>query len=265
MKNFMFILLCCVAFCVPAAAQSGFRFGLTLQSNWFKTRMSDGFADPLALANNLTYENSRRFGFGAGLVLGYQFSDRFWVGAEPTVLRKGGVYNEVENGTWTFTDRTGKSVTVPNSIMKWDFQAWAVHVPLLGHVKVLGNDRFGLTAVIGPSFNFNFRGSTEQVCIDSEKTYPVADAKHKFGNERFDDYAAFDLSVVLGPGVEVNLDEDGFVKLNVEARWDLGTRTMYTSARRDYLQAQNADIIGTRKHRGFVLGASISYTLGEVE
>jgi Outer membrane protein beta-barrel domain len=255
-------LLCSVA--TITQAQNGPMVGLTLHSNWFKTRMSPGFADPIALDNQLSYETNRRFGFGAGLKLGYRFSDRFSVGLQPTVLRKGGKITVVENGTWNFVDRAGNLVEVPNSVMSWDLQVWAVHIPLIARVKVLGNERFGLTTFGGLSFNYAFRGREEQVCIDEVRTYPVAsNEKVKFGDSRFDQYASFDISIPLGIGLEFALNEDGNARLNIDAGWELGMRNMYSSARRDYIRSQGSDIVGSRKHRGFLLSAGVSYTFAQ--
>lgn len=258
----MSIALCCAL--ATVYAQSGPMIGLNLNANWFKTRMSPGFSDPIALDNLLSYETSRRFGFGAGLMVGYRFSNRFSVVGQPTILRKGGTHINTENGTWTFSDRTGTPITVPNSLMQWDLQVWAVHVPVIGRVKVLGGDRFGLTVFGGPSFNFSFRGREEQVCIDESRTYPVeSNEKVKFGNSRFDQYSGFDVSVLMGTGLEFALDEDGQAKLNIDASWDLGMRNMYTSSRRDYIQSLGSDVIGSRKHRGFLLSAGVSYTFAQ--
>ena len=242
------------------AYSQGFTIGILAGINKSRTKINDVYSTYFSRQNEVSLESSGQIGFQGGIRLGYEFGERVMLISDVAFVRKGGVISTVETGNWIITDKTGKEVTVDNGVVKWNERYSSVHVPLLLRVKILGG-RLGLTGTIGPSFNFQFRGKGDVSVEDATRTYSVSDQKFKFGKDRFDDYNKIDFSLVLGPGLVFNLDEDGYIQLTLDARFDLGLVDMYSSKRRAYLEGINEDIIGSRKHRSTMLTLGFNYCL----
>lgn len=250
------MLLLCGSLSHVLSAQIELR--LDILANRFRTSMSEGFSDPFAATNMVTYQNKARSGFGIGIGGGYRVNDHFTLIINPLLQRKGTKAQVVENGTWTYTDRAGNEVTVPNSIVNFDELYWAIHVPVMGQVRLPLGERFAFTGIFGPSVNFQFAGKIEQYISDASKNYPVESSDVRFGKDRFDDYNNIDISAIVGLGMQFALDEEGLWRLDIGARWDIGMMDMYHQARRQYLFDVGPGILGTRKHRGVVFDLGVS-------
>jgi len=258
MKYFFFTLFSIsIAFSVQA---QGLVIGAIAGINKSHTKINDAFSTGFSRENDVTLETEGRIGFQGGIRLGLDLGERVMLLSDISFVQRGGRMATVETGNWVITDRSGKEIIVDNGIVKWDERYSAVQVPLLLRVKILGN-RLGLTGTIGPSLNFNIAGKGEVTVEDALKSYSVSDAKFKFGKDRFDDYSKIDFSIVLGPGLTFNLDEDGYVQLTLDARFDIGLVDMYSSKRRTYLEGINDEVIGSRKHRSSMLTLGFNYCL----
>ncbi len=260
MKQVIFSLFFSFVFLTADAQESGPIFGIETQVGRHKLRISDSYQDAFSQVTGVSYNTSKGTGIGGGLRIGYNFGEYFSILLAPSAVQKPIAYETAENGEFEFLDRDGAPFTAVGFV-KWKEVYTSVHIPLMLRATIPIGGRFGLTFSGGGGVNVLVKGKGEAVIETQAKTIPVDDYTIKFGKSRTDDYNNINASVVFAPGFVFKLDDEGRFRLFVEARFDVGLKDMYTEKRKDFLEAEGIDILGTRKMSStfFTLGAE--YTL----
>lgn len=225
--------------------------------NRMRYAFSDNFQDGFIQQYGATYEAKRQTGFQAGLGVGYKFGPVVTLFLESQFVRQGSRVTTEETYDVTVTEKNGSTATVLGFPV-WTEKYTAIHVPLMLQVKPFSG-RFSPILSIGPSFNMNIKGKGEAVLETQTKTYPNGDYDLKFGNGRTDDYRSFNMAINLRPGLAFNVDEDGIIKLTLEANFSLGLMDMMTSDRKDFLEAGGVEMLGTQKQRGTMFNFGVQY------
>jgi len=225
--------------------------------NRMRYAYSDNYQDGFIQQYGATYESKRQSGYQVGLGVGYKFGPVVTLFLEGQLVREGSQVTTEETYNVTITERNGNTATVLGFPVVTE-KINSIHVPLMLQIKPL-TGRFSPILSIGPSFNMSFKGRGEGVIETQEKIYPNGDYDLKFGSGRTDDYRSFNMAINLRPGLAVNVDEDGVVKLTLEANFSIGLMDMMTSDRKDFLEAGGIEMLGTQKQRGTLFNLGVQY------
>lgn len=255
MKKILTISLLTLFF-ASAHAQDIFVRGSIGLDQW-RYKFSSNYQDVFIQNTGATYDAQKRSGFQGGLGFGIAFDDHVSVLLEAHYVQKGSKWTTQETYEVTVTDRSGSTSTVLGFPI-WNERVNAIHVPLLLRVRPF-NGRFSPTIAIGPSFNVAFSGKGGAVIETQDKTYPNGEYTLKFGSGRTDDYKAFDLSIDIRPGLVFNIDEDGIMKLTLDANFSIGLMDMVSEGRKDFLAAGGIDMLGSQKNRGTLFNLGFEF------
>lgn len=253
-KQFLFIL-----FAVLTASVSHAQMIFKADGGLNRSRYvySDNYQDAFIQQYGATYKSMAQAGFQFGLGAGYKFGPVVTLFLEGKFTRQGSKWTTQETYDVTVPDKNG-GTTMVLGFPVWSERITAVQVPLMLQVKPFSG-RFSPILSVGPSFNMSFKGLGEGIIETQTKTYPNGDYTLAFGPGRTDNYRTFDLAINLRPGFAVNIDEDGIVKLTVEANFGFGLLDMMTPDRKGFLEAGGVEMLGTQKNRSAQFSLGVQY------
>ncbi len=237
------------------SAQPFVRAGLGLNTAHYK--FSSSYQDAFIQATGATYETQSGSGFQAGLGGGLELGPHASLIVEANFVQRKMGWTTQENYSVTVTDPSGNTSTVLGFPV-WNERVTDIQVPVYFRYTLL-EGRFSPTLAVGLSFNASFKGKGDYVIETQNKTYPEGDYALKFGAGRTDDYKSFDVAVNLRPGLLFKIDDDGIMKLTLDANFSTGLTDLVSQSRKDFLAADGIDILGTQKNRSSLFNLGFEF------
>ena len=225
--------------------------------NRFHYKFSSSYQDAFIQATGATYETQPGSGFQAAAGGGLELGPHASIIVEANFVQRKMAWTTQENYDIDITDRNGSTSTVLGFPV-WTERVTEIEVPVYFRYTAF-EGRFSPTLAVGLSFNMAFKGKGDNVIETQNKTYPNGDYPLKFGSARTDDYKAFDMAINLRPGLLFKIDDDGVMKLTLDANFSTGLTDLVSQARKDFLAADGIDILGTQKNRGALFNLGFEF------
>lgn len=296
MKKLLFaLLLFCTSLQVSFAQLF---FGANAGFNNSTVRLSDGYKNEyiqyyyLSQGAKITgnYLTQSNIGAQAGLHIGYSmFNEKFALILAPGYSSRNFGFTTEDVVTEIVEVQSTGDLDIREGYRDWSISnVSSINIPLLAKVNFgIGGDRFGVSAMVGLSYNLiqkgkystNFNvegedpiaGNPEFILRSDGNGNPIAlgpfdydeypqDGKPlKFGSGAFDHYSKKYTSFILSPGLFFKLDPDGKIRLTLDWRWDIGLNDMYTTNRKSQLEKSDVNIKGTQKFNSGMLNIGVSF------
>lgn len=255
MKKSITLSLFICFFAAIGNAQPFIRAALGLNLAHYK--FSSSYQDAFIQSTGATYETQSGSGFQGGLGGGIELGPHAAIIIEANFVQRKMAWTTQENYDIDIIDRNGGTSTVLGFPV-WTEVVKEIQVPVYFRYTAF-EGRFSPTLAVGLSFNIPFKGKGDNVIETQNKTYPNGDYPLKFGSARTDDYKSFDMAVNLRPGLLFKIDDDGIMKLTLDANFSTGLTDLVSQARKDFLAADGIDILGTQKNRGALFNLGFEF------